>query len=212
MKGYWSCRVEIARTRSLLSWKCDKLQQKRIFSKKSDPTSEIFRNKLCSVLHPYHAHTQHSHFGMEDVNCVRKVTFSVTRCYMQWSKKGLFSQYLFPEVNFPQITLATEYLYIIPISRNLLFVFWLEIACARSFPKRRGKNWPWKKSYFFFNKWANKPLWPEQVDPHGTSMLWLGRVFYLGWFGPKLVSHGSLKDGKTAPNWCLCCFWCFQPP
>jgi len=127
-------------------------------------------------------------------------------------EKRVFSQYLFPEVNFPQITLATEYLYIIPISRNLLFVFWLEIACARSFPKRRGKNWPWKKSYFFFNKWANKPLWPEQVDPHGTSMLWLGRVFYLGWFGPKLVSHGSLKDGKTAPNWCLCCFWCFQPP
>jgi len=66
------------------------LGENRIFSKKSDLTSEIFRNKLCSVVHLYHGYTQHSHFGMEDFNCVRKVIFSVSRWYMNWSKKGLF--------------------------------------------------------------------------------------------------------------------------
>jgi hypothetical protein len=148
VKGYWSCRVEIARARSLLAWKVI-IYRKNRFSKKSDPTSQIDRNKLYSGVQLCHGHTPYSQFGMEDFNCVRKVTFSMSRWFMHRSKKVFFAKKMFPEVKFPQISFAAGYLYIMTISRNLLYVFWFEITCARSFPKSRKKSDPEKKATFF---------------------------------------------------------------
>jgi hypothetical protein len=78
--------------------------------------------------------------------------------------------------------------------------------------KKSKKKWPRQKSHFFLHKWANKPLWPQQVVPYGTSMVGVDRVFYLGSFGLKLLSHGSLKVGKMTPNWCFDRFWGVQAP
>ncbi len=62
------------------------------------------------------------------------------------SRIPLYHDYL----KFPQISFAAGYLYIMTISRNLLYVFWFEITCARSFPKSRKKSDPEKKAIFTF--------------------------------------------------------------
>jgi len=63
---------------------------------------------------------------------------------------GFFLEKIFPEVNLSQISREVGYLYVLPISRNLLYGSGFEFACTRSIPKSRKKSAPPKKVTLFY--------------------------------------------------------------